>query len=148
MAYERDNIAAMAGYSYGEQPAAPRTIKLNTNENPYPPSPAVAEVTFVEHRIQPNTRPIGRERVLAVSFDDEAGDPGAVETNQLFDLDCGVPTSHRHDVEWPSGMVADVVRRRQRDVHQPTLQPIPVGATARRWRGSPKPTVAKILDKL
>ena len=31
----------MAGYSWGEQPADSRTIKLNTNENPYPPSPAV-----------------------------------------------------------------------------------------------------------
>lgn len=42
MAFERDNIAAMAGYSYGEQPTAARTVKLNTNENPYPPSPSVA----------------------------------------------------------------------------------------------------------
>ena len=41
MSFERDNIKAMAGYSYGEQPEDPNTIKLNTNENPYPPSPAV-----------------------------------------------------------------------------------------------------------
>jgi histidinol-phosphate aminotransferase len=39
--YERDNIAAMQGYSWGEQPDDKRTIKLNTNENPYPPSPEV-----------------------------------------------------------------------------------------------------------
>jgi histidinol-phosphate aminotransferase len=39
--YERDNIAAMTGYSWGEQPDDKRTIKLNTNENPYPPSPEV-----------------------------------------------------------------------------------------------------------
>ncbi len=44
MSYERDNIRRMAGYSYGEQPDDPRIIKLNTNENPYPPSPRVAEV--------------------------------------------------------------------------------------------------------
>jgi len=39
--FERDNIRRMAGYTWGEQPADGRTIKLNTNENPYPPSPAV-----------------------------------------------------------------------------------------------------------
>lgn len=40
--YERSNIRAMRGYTWGEQPEDPRTIKLNTNENPYPASPAVA----------------------------------------------------------------------------------------------------------
>lgn len=41
MSFERDNIQKMAGYSYGEQPADVATVKLNTNENPYPPGPAV-----------------------------------------------------------------------------------------------------------
>lgn len=43
MTYFRDEIEAMAGYAPGEQPQAGKFIKLNTNENPYPPSPRVAQ---------------------------------------------------------------------------------------------------------
>ena len=41
MTYERRNIHEMQGYTWGEQPQDDHTLKLNTNENPYPPSPAV-----------------------------------------------------------------------------------------------------------
>ncbi len=42
--YFRPAIAAMEGYTPGEQPEGlQRIIKLNTNENPYPPSPAVKQ---------------------------------------------------------------------------------------------------------
>lgn len=37
------NVQALTAYTPGEQPKDPGIIKLNTNENPYPPSPRVAE---------------------------------------------------------------------------------------------------------
>src|SRR5262249_27773045 len=39
----RANIRAMDGYAPGEQPRDGAFLKLNTNENPYPPSPKVFE---------------------------------------------------------------------------------------------------------
>lgn len=42
--YFRKEIDAIAGYTPGEQPKMNNLIKLNTNENPYPPSPRVMEV--------------------------------------------------------------------------------------------------------
>jgi histidinol-phosphate aminotransferase len=41
--FVRPNIRAMAGYVPGEQPRDAAFVKLNTNENPYSPSPRVFE---------------------------------------------------------------------------------------------------------
>ena len=43
MGYFRNNVAKAEGYTPGLQPRQADVTKLNTNENPYPPSPAVAE---------------------------------------------------------------------------------------------------------
>ncbi len=44
----RKSVAGMSGYVPGEQPADGSLVKLNTNENPYPPSPRVAEAVTAE----------------------------------------------------------------------------------------------------
>jgi len=61
MGYFRNNIDKMLGYAPGEQPTRlGGWIKLNTNENPYPPSPDVEKVLHdlkVEDlRLYPNPR--------------------------------------------------------------------------------------------
>ena len=40
----RSNVDRLHAYTPGEQPRDPEVVKLNTNENPYPPSPEVGRV--------------------------------------------------------------------------------------------------------
>lgn len=58
----RPNIAAMAGYVPGEQPRDGEYVKLNTNENPYPPSPRVFEAireALTGDRLRKYPEPLG-----------------------------------------------------------------------------------------
>ena len=41
MNFVADHIRSMQGYTYGEQPHDRSAMKLNTNENPYPPTPKI-----------------------------------------------------------------------------------------------------------
>jgi histidinol-phosphate aminotransferase len=74
----RPAIRAMAGYTPGEQPRDDGIVKLNTNENPYPPSPRViAAIEEVLHndRLRKYPDPLGTHfrqtvgRVLGVDPD-------------------------------------------------------------------------------
>jgi len=74
--FVRSVIRGMKGYTPGEQPSADSTvIKLNTNENPYPPSPQVIEAIqrqLTNDRLRRYPDPMGWEfrhtagRVLGV----------------------------------------------------------------------------------
>ena len=67
----RPDIDSIDGYTPGEQPQEPGWIKLNTNENPYPPSPAVraAIVAAAEGRLNVYPDPLGtafRKKAAAI----------------------------------------------------------------------------------
>jgi len=62
--FVRANIHAMKGYVPGEQPRDGEFIKLNTNENPYPPSPRVLEAiqtVLTGDRLRKYPDPLGTE---------------------------------------------------------------------------------------
>lgn len=76
--YLRSNIRAMAGYTPGEQPRDGTYVKLNTNENPYSPSPRVFEAiraALTGDRLRKYPDPLGTDfrraagRVLGVDPD-------------------------------------------------------------------------------
>lgn len=61
--YFLPHIAAMSGYIPGEQPRESGILKLNTNENPYPPSPKVAEAVLhaFDGRLRRYPDPVGTQ---------------------------------------------------------------------------------------
>ncbi|HKP63460.1 MAG TPA: histidinol-phosphate transaminase [Polyangiales bacterium] len=87
MAYERASIQRMTGYVPGKQPTTADTIKLNTNENPYPPAPEVMRALLevpadvlrrypepladAFREIAAEVHGVAREQIVAVNGGDE-----------------------------------------------------------------------------
>src|SRR5262249_52928076 len=74
----RESVRQMKGYTPGEQLNDPDVIKLNTNENPYPPSPRIFEAiraTLTGDKLRKYPQPLGDDfrkaagRVLGVDPD-------------------------------------------------------------------------------
>jgi histidinol-phosphate aminotransferase len=82
MSYFRANIDALQGYVPGEQPQQGKVIKLNTNENPYPPSPAVLQAiqTVAAERLARYPDP------AAVAFRQQAASVLGIPASQIL---CG-----------------------------------------------------------
>ena len=62
-----NNIRRVVPYTPGEQPKDKDIIKLNTNENPYPPSPKVLEVKQELERLRFYPDPAAKELVDAIA---------------------------------------------------------------------------------
>jgi len=79
----RPNVQKLAAYVPGEQPQETGWIKLNTNENPYPPSPKVVEAIqrMATSRLNVYPDPLGKGFCQAVG--------------ELFDIDpdCVLPAN-------------------------------------------------------
>jgi histidinol-phosphate aminotransferase len=82
MSYLRPEILAMQGYVPGEQPREGSIVKLNTNENPYPSSPAVQRAIgrAIQMGLQKYPDP------LATAFRNRAAELLGVEPNWIL---CG-----------------------------------------------------------
>jgi histidinol-phosphate aminotransferase len=75
----RKNIAEMAGYVPGFQPRDDESwLKLNTNENPYPPSPKVVEAILAE---------LGARGESLRKYPDAGSCLGRVEAGRLYGFD-------------------------------------------------------------
>ena len=82
----RPDVERIEGYTPGEQPQESGWVKLNTNENPYPPSPRVVEAICSAARGRLNVYP----DPLATRFCQQAA--------ELFDLS---PDWSRTWVDYP-----------------------------------------------
>ncbi len=71
MASWEEKVRRVVPYVPGEQPDAPDMIKLNTNENPFPPSPKVAEAlaAFSAEDLRLYPDPAAAELVTAIAKD-------------------------------------------------------------------------------
>jgi histidinol-phosphate aminotransferase len=71
-------VRELSPYTPGEQPKIPGLIKLNTNENPYPPSARAIEAIQAAANEGLRLYP----------------DPESVHLRQAIGLACGVPQDH------------------------------------------------------
>jgi histidinol-phosphate aminotransferase len=77
----RSDVVSMSPYTPGEQPQTGKVIKLNTNENPYPPSPRVVEAIHqATSRLERYPDPLG------TAFRRAAGDVLDVDPEMIL---CG-----------------------------------------------------------
>jgi len=85
MSYFRKNIDKAKGYTPGFQPADASIIKLNTNENPYPPTPAVLEAlaNISDEQLRRYPDPVGN------SFRQAAGEVNGVGADFIMDCNGG-----------------------------------------------------------
>lgn len=64
-----DNVRKVVPYVPGEQPKDKNVIKLNTNENPYPPAPGVVrlieQMNYSDFRLYPDTEASSLTKVLS-----------------------------------------------------------------------------------
>lgn len=74
------NIQQLEPYVPGDQPNFPDMVKLNTNENPYPPSPKVQEamqaLSYEDMRLYPDPDSTALTAALAQTY--------GVQTNQIY----------------------------------------------------------------
>ena len=85
MSYFRENIDKANGYTPGFQPVDVDVIKLNTNENPYPPSPAVLEslANISAEQLRRYPDPVGN------SFRAAAAEVNGVDVDCIMDCNGG-----------------------------------------------------------
>ena len=88
----RPAIRALAGYTPGEQPRDNVYIKLNTNENPYPPSPRVFEVL---HQAPTGDRLRNYPDSVGTHFPQVAGQVLAVDPDSMLVLSHPSPRLRR-----------------------------------------------------
>ncbi len=71
MATWENNVRKVVPYVPGEQPSFPDMIKLNTNENPYPPAPGVAKIlkTLDADTLRRYPKPDAHELAAAIADD-------------------------------------------------------------------------------
>lgn len=133
--YFRPNVAAMAGYVPGEQPRGPvgsrgGIIKLNANENPYPPSPkvlrAIRGATNAALRFYPeagsDTLRAAAARVYGVAADQVIAGNGSDELLTML-MRCFVGDRDRVAYAMPTYSLYDILVDIQGGVRAPVDYP-------------------------